>query len=50
MAVANGKLYSNRKKDNGTTKYRWTVINPINNYGVALNVADYVHFPTHTTG
>jgi aminopeptidase N len=44
MAVANGKLTATEKKDNGTTKYRWTVINPINNYGVALNVADYVHF------
>jgi aminopeptidase N len=43
MAVANGKLTATEKKDNGTTKYRWTVINPINNY-VALNVADYVHF------
>jgi aminopeptidase N len=44
MAVPNGKLTATEKKDNGTTKYRWTVINPINNYGVALNVADYVHF------
>jgi len=44
MAVANGKLTATEKKDNGTTKYQWTVVNPINNYGVALNVADYVHF------
>jgi hypothetical protein len=27
MAVANGKLTATEKKDNGTTKYRWTVIN-----------------------
>lgn len=44
MAVANGKLTATKKKDNGTTKYQWIVVNPINNYGVALNVADYVHF------
>lgn len=44
MAVANGKLTATEKMDNGTTKYEWTVVNPINNYGVALNVADYVHF------
>ncbi|WP_373515908.1 M1 family metallopeptidase [Persicitalea sp.] len=44
MAVANGKLTATKKNKNGTTTYQWTVVNPINNYGVALNVADYVHF------
>lgn len=44
MAVANGKLTATEKKDNGTTTYQWTVVNPINSYGVSLNVADYVHF------
>jgi aminopeptidase N len=44
MAVANGKLTATKKQDNGKTTYEWTVINPINNYGVSLNVADYVHF------
>ena len=44
MAVANGKLTATEKKNNGTTTYQWTVVNPINNYGVSLNVADYVHF------
>jgi len=44
MAVANGKLTATEKMDNGTTKYQWTVVNPINSYGVALNVADYAHF------
>jgi aminopeptidase N len=44
MAVANGRLTAIEKKDNSTTKYQWTVVNPINNYGVALNVADYVRF------
>lgn len=44
MAVANGKLTATKKNKNGTTTYQWTVVNPINNYGVALNVAEYVHF------
>ena len=44
MAVANGKLTATEKKSNGKTTYQWTVVNPINNYGVALNVANYVHF------
>tara|TARA_R110002049_G_scaffold41236_8_gene124513 strand:- start:3665 stop:5650 length:1986 start_codon:yes stop_codon:yes gene_type:complete len=44
MAVANGKLTATEKKSDGKTTYQWTVVNPINNYGVSLNVADYVHF------
>ena len=44
MAVANGKLTETKKMGKGKTKYQWTVVNPINNYGVALNVADYIHF------
>lgn len=44
MAVANGKLTATEKNGNSTTTYQWTVVNPINSYGVALNVADYVHF------
>ncbi|SFZ93965.1 Peptidase family M1 [Flaviramulus basaltis] len=44
IAVANGKLTATEKNDNGTTTYEWTIVNPINNYGVSLNVADYVHF------
>nr|WP_240961595.1 M1 family metallopeptidase [Nonlabens sp. Ci31] len=44
MAVANGRLTATEKNKNGKTTYEWTVVNPINNYGVSLNVADYVHF------
>lgn len=43
-AVANGRHTDTEKNKNGTTTYEWTVVNPINNYGVALNVAEYVHF------
>ncbi len=39
--VANGRL---RKLDKKTNTSHWFVSNPINNYGVNVNIADYVHF------
>ncbi len=43
MNVSNGRLRS--VEQYGDTKtYRWFVGNPINNYGVNINIADYVHF------
>ena len=43
MDVSNGKL--EKIVDNGTTKtYHWSVDNPINNYGVNINIGDYTHF------
>ena len=43
MDVSNGRLES--IEDNGATKtYNWFVDNPINNYGVNVNIGDYVHF------
>ncbi len=41
--VSNGKLLSVEKKDD-TATYNWFVTNPINNYGVNVNIGDYVHF------
>lgn len=43
MNVSNGRL---RKIEQiGDTKtYHWFVKNPINNYGVNMNIGDYVHF------
>ncbi len=43
MNVSNGRL---RKVEvNGNTKtYHWFVSNPINDYGVNINIGDYVHF------
>ena len=42
-AVSNGRLKG--VKTNGDTKtFHWKVINPINNYGVNVNIGDYVHF------
>ena len=43
VAVGNGRLITTR--DNGDTKtWHWRVINPINNYGVNINIGDYVNF------
>ncbi|MDE3740771.1 M1 family metallopeptidase [Maribacter polysaccharolyticus] len=41
MNVSNGRL---RKVDKATNTYHWFVANPINNYGVNVNIGDYVHF------
>jgi len=41
--VSNGRLKSIEEKKN-TTTYNWEVKNPINNYGVNINIADYVNF------
>ncbi|GAB5399837.1 MAG: M1 family metallopeptidase [Aureisphaera sp.] len=43
VAVGNGRL--EKTVDNGSTKtWHWKVVNPINNYGVNVNIGDYVHF------
>ncbi len=42
--VSNGRLRSVVKLKNNTTTYNWFVANPINNYGVNINIADYAHF------
>ncbi|MUH38301.1 M1 family peptidase [Zobellia amurskyensis] len=41
MDISNGRL---RKVDKDTNTYHWFVANPINNYGVNINIGDYVHF------
>ena len=42
--VSNGRPRKTLKNNNGTTTYNWFVKNPINNYGVNVNAATYVHF------
>lgn len=44
MNVSNGRLRKTEKHDNDTKTYHWFVSNPINNYGVNINIGDYVHF------
>ncbi|MCF8714768.1 M1 family metallopeptidase [Joostella atrarenae] len=41
--VSNGRLLKVEKNEN-TATYHWFVSNPINNYGVNVNIGDYVHF------
>ncbi|HEY4617495.1 MAG TPA: M1 family metallopeptidase [Flavobacterium sp.] len=44
MDVSNGRLQSVKKIKDGTKTYNWYVSNPINNYGVNINIGDYVSF------
>ena len=44
MDVSNGRLKGVDKNKDGTKTYHWFVDNPINNYGVNINIADYAHF------
>ncbi len=44
MDVSNGRLRSVIKHKNNTKTWNWFVANPINNYGVNINIADYAHF------
>jgi len=43
--VSNGRLIkTEHNKSKKTKTYHWQVVNPINNYGVNINIGDYVHF------
>jgi aminopeptidase N len=44
MDVSNGKFAGKKDLGDGYTEWKWKVHYPINNYDVALNIADYVHF------
>jgi len=45
MDVSNGRLIKVEAHPERKTKtYHWQVTNPINNYGVNINIGDYVHF------
>lgn len=49
--VSNGRLLKvdhNQKK--ATKTYHWQVTYPINNYGININIADYVHFSEEYLG
>ena len=41
--VSNGRLIKVDELSDSTT-FHWEVVNPINNYGVNINIADYVNF------
>ena len=42
--VSNGRLRKLEQNHDGTNTSHWFVSNPINNYGVNINVGDYIHF------
>jgi aminopeptidase N len=44
MNISNGRLVKVEEKADETKTYHWNVLNPINNYGVNINIGDYVHF------
>ena len=44
VAVSNGRLQNVKQLKDGTKTYNWYVSNPINNYGVNINIGDYVSF------
>ncbi|SMO52825.1 M1 family metallopeptidase [Solitalea koreensis] len=44
MDVSNGRLRKKEDLGNGFTRYDWFVSNPINNYDVTINIANYKHF------
>lgn len=44
VGVANGILVQSDKSDSTTNYFHWKVVNPINNYGVNMNIGNYVNF------
>ncbi|MEY4432622.1 MAG: hypothetical protein RLZZ44_752 [Bacteroidota bacterium] len=44
MDISNGRLIGTKQLKDNTTTYTWQVTNPINNYGVNINIGDYVAF------
>ncbi len=44
MDVSNGRLVGHRDLHDGFTEWDWRVTYPINNYDVALNIANYTHW------
>lgn len=44
MAVANGQLAGKVQHRDQVVTWQWEVKNPINNYGVNVNIGDYAHF------
>jgi aminopeptidase N len=42
--ISNGRLRNTTELKDGYNRFDWFVANPINNYDVAANIGDYVHF------
>jgi aminopeptidase N len=50
MDVSNGRFKGSEDLKNGYTRWDWEVKNPINNYDITLNIADYVHISENYKG
>lgn len=50
MNVSNGRLRNTESIGKKKTKFDWFVSNPINNYNIAINIGDYVHFQDSFNG
>ncbi|MBT8317189.1 MAG: M1 family metallopeptidase [Lutibacter sp.] len=48
--VSNGRLKTVTDNNDDTKTYHWYVKNPINNYGVNMNIGDYAHFSEKYNG
>lgn len=44
VAVSNGRLAKQKVEKDKTKTFTWVVVNPINNYGVNINIGDYAHW------
>ncbi|MES1219995.1 MAG: M1 family metallopeptidase [Bacteroidota bacterium] len=44
IAIANGRLQSKNENNDGTTTYKWAVVNPISNYCIIPYIGKYVNF------
>ena len=49
VAVGNGRLVNTKKMGSKKT-YSWKVVNPINNYGININIGDYVNISSSYQG
>lgn len=50
MNVSNGRFLGSTNLNNGYTRWDWEVKNPINNYDITVNIADYVHIHDNYKG
>lgn len=50
MDVSNGRFLGSEDLKNGYTRWDWEVKNPINNYDMTVNIADYVHIHDNHKG
>lgn len=50
VAVANGRLISKISSGSGTATFKWSVVNPINNYNIVPYIGKYAHWSENYAG